>query len=90
MKILIAIAVATTISLVLPMTVHGHVTDEPHDEPATVNQNVSIAPATDATVDRQAAIARLRQPAALKPLLLVPLALILYVAYERLARRRRP
>lgn len=87
MKTLVAFCLAAAIGFMLPVTVRGHVTDDPHDEPTAVNQNESLAPTSETTVDRQTAISRLRQSAALKPLLLVPLALILYLAYERLAQR---
>lgn len=76
--------------LTVPFGVVAQETADPQDELATVNQNVNSAPINTNTTDRQANIAKLREPAALKPLLLIPLALALYLVYERLARRRSP
>jgi hypothetical protein len=74
--------IALSMTATAPPPAVAHQTDSPHEEITAVN-----APAASTNSTTAERIARLRAPAALKPLLLVPVALILYLVYERLAQR---
>lgn len=74
-------------SLFTSASVHAHTTDSPHEE---TSANATVAPQENkntATSQPEQKKANFRPAPALKPLLLVPLAIILYLIYEKLAKR---
>ncbi|MBI4426213.1 MAG: hypothetical protein HY567_01430 [Candidatus Kerfeldbacteria bacterium] len=82
MKLITALLIALSLTVTAPRSIVAHETASPHEEITAVN-----APPANTNSTTAERIAKLRAPAALKPLLLVPLALILYFVYERLAQR---
>lgn len=80
MKRLAFIAILLT-ALLTSTPAYAHESETPHEE-----TNVNAAIPND-NVNAEQKRANFRSPAALKPLLLVPIAIGLYFIYERLARR---
>jgi len=58
------------------------------NENANVNVNVNAATVNDNTNTTSNGMAYFRAPATLLPLLLIPLAGILYIAYEKISKRQ--